>query len=96
MKNIITICLLTVLLVGCGAKEETVLTTQKNLVVLPDQSMYQCGDISKFPDSNTLTDIQVASLFAEVYREYVKCHNSLYTIKSFLEKAKVSSEATSE
>jgi hypothetical protein len=80
---------------GC-AKESPMLVTQKTVVITPDQSMYQCGEVSRFPDNNTLTDIQVASFFAEVYREYMRCHNSLYTIRDFLEKAKVSSEATSQ
>jgi ABC-type microcin C transport system permease subunit YejE len=82
------------LLSGCASNEEPLLVTQKNVTIIPDQSMYQCGDVTKFPDNNTLTDIQVASFVAEVYREYMRCHNSLYAVRDFLYKAKVSSEAT--
>jgi len=74
-------------LCGCSAPPQ-VITTNKHTVVMPDITLFDCPLVSDFPKSSTLTDIQVANLIKTLYKNNVKCHNNMNSIKEILEKAK--------
>jgi hypothetical protein len=75
-------------LTACSTTEPTV-TTVRHRVVLPEESMYACETVERFPDSRTLTDLQVARLLVELHQNNVRCRNSIETIRHFLESARV-------
>jgi uncharacterized protein YcfL len=81
---------LTLFLAGCNSTQ--LLTTTKYQVVVPDQSMFQCPVVKKFPDANKLTDVQIAKTLVELYRNNKTCKNSIDAIKKFLEQSKASIE----
>lgn len=80
---------------ACGSEPQFI-TTQKQIVVLPDDQMYKCPVITIFPNPETLTDIQVAKLLIQLHTNNLECKNSLVVIKAFLEKAKMTTETSSE
>lgn len=82
------------LLVACGSEQTQFITTQKQVVILPDEKMYKCPVITLFPNSQTLTDIQVAKLLVQLHANNLECKNSLVGIKAFLEKAKTTTETS--
>jgi hypothetical protein len=55
-------------------------------VVKPDAIMYKC-DVTKLPDPNTLTDVQVAQLINDLYANANVCKNNMEAIKKYLETA---------
>ena len=80
--------LLAILIAGCSSGEPPV-TTVRHRVVLPEESMYACDTVERFPDSRTLTDLQVARLLVELHQNNVRCRNSIETIRRFLEDSRV-------
>ena len=77
------------LLAGCAKTDESVIvSTTKYNVVMPSESMFVCPSVTSFPQSQTLTDLQVASLLTELFKYNQQCHNSIQSIKLFLDKAK--------
>lgn len=89
-----SLALLVVLLVftACSSPEP-VLTTVRHRVVMPEESMFQCDTVQSFPESRTLTDLQVARLLVELHQNNVRCRNSIESIKAFLERAQQEAEA---
>lgn len=86
MKKILL--LTTIMLAGC----QTVVTTQKQLVILPSTSMYNCPTVESYPDPKKLTDIEVAKLIVQLDRYNKICKNSVDSIKIYLENAKKTAE----
>jgi hypothetical protein len=85
MKTVLILSLL--LLAACG-NETMMIRSTRNVVVTPDEGMYNCQVVDNFPDSNTLTDVQVARLIVSLYQNNVQCRNSLDAIKTFLDNAR--------
>lgn len=84
----VLVAALAVLLAGCSSVEPTVITV-RHRVVLPEESMYACDTVERFPDSRTLTDLQVARLLVDLHQNNVRCRNSMETIRRFLEDSRV-------
>jgi hypothetical protein len=66
-----------------------VVTSTKYRVVMPEDSMFACETVSRFPEPRTLTDLQVARLLAELHQNNVRCRNSMQAIRQFLDDAKI-------
>ena len=76
-------------LTACGGDIGTeIVTSTKQLVVLPDDKLYDCPLVDRFPDSTTLTDIQVAKLIVQLHDNNMRCYNSVAAVRKFLEDAK--------
>jgi len=75
------------LLVGCSNQSLTIRSTQ-NVLVTPEEGMYNCGVVDTFPDTTTLTDTQVARFIVTLYQNNVQCRNSIDAIRTFLENAR--------
>ena len=76
-------------LAACGGDIGTeIVTSTKQMVVLPGDKLYDCPLVDRFPDSTTLTDIQVAKFISKLYDNNMRCHNSLEAIHKFLEDSK--------
>lgn len=74
--------LLSSLLLGGCSQTVSLLTPEYKLVKAPD-SLYQCPTITKFPDSNTLTDEQVGKLLVKLQKNNLACKNSSDAVHKF-------------
>lgn len=78
--------LLSLFLAGC--QSQNVIRTNQFLVVMPEESMFTCERFTNFPNTQTLTDIQVARMLLELYELNTVCKNSIDSIRTFLEEAR--------
>ena len=86
MRFLVVLC--GALLLTACASEDPVVTTVRHRVVMPDESMYACETVERFPEARTLTDLQVARLLVELHQNNVQCRNSIKSIRAFLEESK--------
>jgi hypothetical protein len=77
------ILLLALVLAGCNDTRQVV-TTYKYMVVHPDEAMYYCPVLKKFPDWKTLTDSQVAKTVVQLHKNNLTCKSSIESIRKFL------------
>lgn len=95
MRNILLVILLG--LTACGGEVGTeVVTSTKQMVVLPPDRLYECPQVDFFPDPKKLTDLQVARLIVTQHSNLVQCKNSLSAVKKFLQDAKKTVETSSD
>ena len=83
---------LVLFLAACNSTPQ-VISSQKIIVVVPDETFFNCPTLKSFPNPEKLTDVQVARLILELYKDNQICKNSLESIKAFLEEAKRKAEA---
>jgi hypothetical protein len=88
MRTVVTLGAV-LLLTACASPEPAVVTSTKYRVVMPEESMFACETVSRFPEPRTLTDLQVARLLAELHQNNVRCRNSMQAIRQFLDDAKI-------
>lgn len=74
------------LLAGCNDTQQ-ILTSYKWAVVHPDEAMYYCPVLKKFPNWKTLTDAQVAKTIVELQKNNLTCKSSIESIRKFLNDA---------
>ena len=86
MKKLVIIAAL--LLTGC---QSTIPTTRLQVVTPPEQ-MYDCPIKTKWPNWQTLNDTEVAKTIVELYKNNVRCKNSIDAIKQYLDSAKAQIE----
>jgi hypothetical protein len=67
-------------------------TVTKYKVVTPDPTMYDCPVYKKWPNADKLTDVEVAKLIVKLYKNNVRCKNTVDGIEKFLNKAKTTVE----
>ncbi len=96
MKKILVIAF-ALALAGCATMQAPppppqVITVTKMAVVMPDERMYQCPILRSFPNHHILTDLQVAKLLQELYKNNKVCHNSIVTLKKFMNNSKATIE----
>ena len=92
MKQLFLLSTILLTLCSCDGVGTEMLTTTKHLVVLPEDKMYDCPLVDRFPDASMLTDIQVAEFIVKLHSSNVRCHNSINAIRKFLEDAKKTAE----
>ena len=92
MKQLFLLSTILLTLCSCDEVGIEMLTTTKHLVVLPEDKMYDCPLVDRFPDASMLTDIQVAEFIVKLHSSNVRCHNSINAIRKFLEDAKKTTE----
>ena len=83
MKQLMLVAML--FLAACGSEPQ--LTTTRQLVVLPEESMYTCQRFTAWPETSNLTSNRVSLLLVAMYQHIEQCYNSQLTIKNFLEEA---------
>jgi hypothetical protein len=77
------------LLLSACASDPVVVTSTKYRVVMPEEGMFTCDTVSRFPEPRTLTDLQVARLLVDLHQNNIRCRNSMQAIREFLEDAKI-------
>ena len=73
-----------IMLTGCG---QQVVTTNRNVVVMPPENMMTCNRVD-LPDSRNITDVQVARLITRLYTENEQCHFNMAAVRQYLETAR--------
>lgn len=91
MKRILIIPLL-LALTACNSVGSFQPTVTKYKVVTPDAAMYDCPIFKKWPNADKLTDVDVAKLIVKLYKNNVRCKNTVDGIQKFLEKSKTTVE----
>jgi len=83
--KLISLVFIGLLLAGCQTNEKLIQT--KLQVVMPESALFNCPEIKSLPNPAKLTDVQVARLIVQLYKNNVACKNSIDAIKDYLEKA---------
>lgn len=76
-----------------GCQTEQVVTRTQLEVVIPDRSLFVCPS-TKYPNPDTLTDVEVAKLLVTLQRNNADCKRNMNAIRTYLEDAKAQTEAT--
>lgn len=74
------------MLAGCNDTKQVV-TSYKWAVVHPDEAMYYCPILKKFPNWKTLTDAQVGKTVVQLHKNNLTCKSSIESIRKFLNNA---------
>lgn len=86
MRMFVLAALVAPLLSAC-AGDPVVLRSTQHVVVMPEETMFNCPTVTELPESRTLTDIQVARLIVQLYQNNTTCKNSMVALRQFLEAA---------
>ena len=93
MKRLITLALM-LSLASCAQDPEIVTATQQ-LVMMPNPDLFECPEVTTFPDWRSLTDIETALLLEKLFKNNEQCRYNIQAIKKFLEDAKNVTETKS-
>ena len=88
-KFLIVPCILA--LAACNSNPFQPTVTQYKVVV-PADAMYDCPIYKKWPNADHLTDVDVAKVIVGLYKNNIRCRNTVDGIKKFLDKSKVEVE----
>jgi hypothetical protein len=77
-------------LAGCASNQ--VVTKTELQVFMPNQSLFQCQSVKRFPNADTLTDVDVAKLIVDLHSKNVECRKNMDAIHRTLETAKKEAE----
>lgn len=86
MKKLLA-ALMAVTLGGCATTPQFI-TKEKLMVVEPDHSLYNCPAVSRYPNPETLTDVEVAKLMVSMERNNSECRRNMKAIQTYIESAK--------
>lgn len=90
MKKLLIV---TAALMLAGCQTEQAITKTQLQVVIPDRSLFACPT-TKYPNPDTLTDVEVAKLLVTLQRNNADCKRNMNAIRTYLEDAKAQTEAT--
>lgn len=83
----------TLTLAGCAKAPPPQLITKTELqVVVPGRNMFYCQNVRRFPNPETLTDVEVAKLLVELHSKNTECQKNMNSIYKFLDEAKKKTE----
>ena len=92
MKYIIA-SLAALTLAGCAkAPPPQVITKTEMQVMIPDKSMFYCQNVRRFPNPETLTDVEVAKLLVELHSKNTECQKNMNAVYKYLDEAKKRTE----
>jgi hypothetical protein len=84
--------LVTLSLAGCATAPPQFITKTQLQVVMPERTMFYCKNVRKFPNPDTLTDVEVAKLLVELHSKNTECQKNMNTVYQFLDEAKKATE----
>lgn len=76
-----------------GCQSSPLLVQTKLAVVTPPAEMYTCPIEKRFPNWQTLNDVEVAKTIVKLYKNNLTCKYSLEAIEKYLDKAKAQIES---
>ena len=86
MKKILAI-VFAATLAGCSSTSQ-IITKEKMMVIEPSKSLYNCPTEPRFPNPDTLTDVEVAKLLVLMERNNSECRRNMKAIQTFNDQAK--------
>lgn len=91
--KILIAAIITLALAGCAKAPPPQFITKTELqVVVPDKSMFYCQNVRRFPNPDTLTDVEVAKLLVELHSKNTECQKNMNAVYKFLDQAKKKTE----
>jgi starvation-inducible outer membrane lipoprotein len=75
-------------LAGCATTPPQLITKTDIRVVMPERTMFYCQNVRRFPNPDTLTDVQVAKLLVELHSKNTECQKNMNSVYKFLDEAK--------
>jgi uncharacterized protein YcfL len=94
--KLLLISFIALALTGCASKPPQILTKTEMQVVMPERTMFYCQNVRRFPNSETLTDAQVAKLLVELHLKNTECQKNMNAVYKFLDAAKKETEKKEE
>ncbi len=86
MKKVAALFLL-LFLGACGSNSTHVISSQSFVIPNVPSTMFNCPVIEQWPNSDELTDLDVARLLVELQRNNLTCRNSIDALREFLSRA---------
>jgi PBP1b-binding outer membrane lipoprotein LpoB len=84
-------------LTGCAKAPPPQFITKTELqVYVPDKTMFYCQNVRRFPNPDTLTDVQVAKLIVELHKKNTECQKNMNAVYKTLDQAKKTAESATE
>ena len=83
-------------LAGCATTSQPTLIRTEQVVIIPDNSLFNCPNVRRFPNPENLTDAQVAELLVTLHRNNTNCQRNINAIKQALEEAKKTAEQNNQ
>ena len=86
--KIICVAAIALALAGCSSTVQQALVRTEYRVITPERSMFYCQNVRRFPNPNTLTDIQVAKLLVELHKNNTECQKNMNAIWESIDASK--------
>lgn len=88
MKSVIVAMILSLLVAACSNTRLTQTLDQTTVTVVnPPKSLYNCPQVGKIPDPETLTNQEVADFIEKLYRYQKICKINIEKIRQYVERA---------
>lgn len=90
MNKVIVMIMCALMLTACASSKRLTQTIDQSttIVISPPASLYNCPQIGKIPDPETLTNQQAAEFIEKLYKYHRVCKISLNKIEQYVKKAK--------
>jgi len=85
MKTLVII-LTALTLSGCVSNPIKLIAPEFKVVKVPDE-LYNCSTVTKFPNTDNLTNEQVGQLILKLQKNNMVCKNSLDAVRQYLDDA---------
>ena len=80
-------------LAGCASAPPPQFITKTELqVYVPEKTMFYCQNVRRFPNPETLTDVQVAKLLVELHSKNTECQKNMNALYKTLDETKKKTE----
>ena len=91
--RVLIACIIALTVAGCNKTlPPQVLTKTELHVVVPERNMFYCQNVRRFPNPETLTDVEVAKLLVELHSKNTECQKNMNAVYKFLSEAKKQTE----
>lgn len=89
MKALLVVPLILLLAVsGCQNEPKVVFKEGKVIVIDPPKNLFNCPQLGKIPNPETLTNKQVAEFIEKLYKYHKTCGINMNKIQKYIEQAK--------
>jgi hypothetical protein len=86
--RILTASIIALTLGACSHLPTQTVVKTESVVVMPDKSLFYCPNVRRFPNPDTLTDVEVAKLLVTLHKNNTECQKNINGIYKFLDDAK--------
>jgi len=91
--RLIAVTVVAAALAGCAkAPPPQTLIKTEQVVIVPDRTLFNCPNVRRFPNPETLTDAEVAKLLVTLHKNNTDCQKNINTIWKTLDAAKKTAE----